>query len=139
LYFIAVPLLIITAIINHKVILNYFKNIGNLYRKNIGWGIGATALSAVFYPVVILFLFLQAMAHRKVAKMQEKQNTNYQGYEGSMFREGTNRGEYVDYEEVRTHNVEHEDLLESLNKRPEKEEDKNDYWDLFDNNDNNKK
>jgi hypothetical protein len=117
LYFVAPVLIIVTAIINYKVILNYFKNIGGLFKKNPMMGIGAGLLSAFFYPVVIGFLFVQALLYRKADKIQKE-----------VERE---KGEYVEYEELESHEVESDDLLEDLNRSQQKAEEELDYWDLL--------
>jgi hypothetical protein len=122
LYFVAPFLIIATAIINYKVILGYFKNIGKLFKRNPFLGIGAGVLSAIFYPVVTAFLFVQALLYRKVDKMQKEQ-------------EGPRIGEYVEYEEIDTHEVEANDLLEELNRKSQEAEDDLDYWDLLNDND----
>jgi|GEM_PF-2105499 hypothetical protein len=117
LYFVAPVLIIVTAIINYKVILNYFKNIGNIFKKNPMMGIGAGLLSAFFYPVVIGFLFVQALLYRKADKIQKEVEQK--------------KGEYVEYEELESHEVESDDLLEDLNRSQQKAEEELDYWDLL--------
>ncbi len=123
LYYIAIPLLIATAIINYKVILGYLKNLGNLFKRSPLMGIGAGVLSAFLYPVVIAFLFVQALLYRKSDKIQAEMNQQKEG-------------EYVAYEEVTDeHIIEPEDLLEELNKKTKNQEDELDYWDLLDDDD----
>jgi hypothetical protein len=121
LYFVAPLLIIATAIINYKVILGYFKNIGKLFKRSPLLGVGAGVLSAVFYPVVTAFLFVQALLYRKVDKIQQEQA-------------GPQIGEYVEYEEVDTHEVEAEDLLEEFNRRSQEADEDLDYWDLLNDN-----
>ncbi len=118
LYFAAPFLIIATAIINYKVILGYFKNIGKLFKRSPLLGIGAGALSAIFYPVVAAFLFVQALLYRKVDKLKKEQ-------------EEPEIGEYITYEEVDSHEVEAEDLLEELNRKSQQAEENLDYWDLL--------
>lgn len=117
LYFVAPVLIIATAIINYKVILNYFKSIGNIFKKNPLMGVGAGLLSAFFYPIVIGFLFVQALLYRKSDQIQK---------EGER-----EKGEYVEYEELESHEVETDDLLEELNNKKQKSEEELDYWDLL--------
>ena len=117
LYFLAIPLLIATLIIKRQVILNFFKTIGGLFKRSPVLGIGAGLLSAFFYPVVIGFLFVQAMMHRKVDKIQ-----------GDI--EAQKEGEYVEYEEM-NHEVDTENLLEELNREKREAEENLDYWDLL--------
>lgn len=119
LYVLAIPLLIATVIIKHQVILNYFKTIGGLFKRSPWLGIGAGALSAFFYPVVIAFLFVQALLYRKVDKIQEDIDAQKEG-------------EYVEYEEVdEAHEINTEDLLEELNREKREAEENLDYWDLL--------
>jgi hypothetical protein len=117
LYFVAPVLIIATAIINYTVILNYFKSIGNIFKKNPLMGVGAGLLSAFFYPIVIGFLFVQALLYRKSDQIQKE-----------VERE---KGEYVEYEELESHEVETDDLLEELNNKKQKSEEELDYWDLL--------
>ncbi|MFK7947761.1 MAG: hypothetical protein AB8G11_09230 [Saprospiraceae bacterium] len=117
LYFLAIPLLIATAIIKHQVILNYFKTIGSLFKRSPWLGIGAGLLSAFFYPVVIGFLFFQAMMYRKVDKIQEDIDAQKES-------------EYVEYEEI-SHEIDSENLLEDLNREKREAEENLDYWDLL--------
>ena len=119
LYFLAIPLLIATVIIKHQVILNYFKTIGSLFKRSPWLGIGAGALSAFFYPVVIGFLFVQALMYRKVDKIQEDIDNQKEG-------------EYVEYEEIdESHEVDADSLLEELNRQKREAEENLDYWDLL--------
>lgn len=119
LYFLAIPLLIATVFIKHQVLINYFKNIGSLFKRSPVLGIGAGLLSAFFYPVVIGFLFFQAMMHRKVDKIQKDIDNKKDG-------------EYVTYEEVDdSHEINTDDLLEELNREKREAEDNLDYWDLL--------
>lgn len=118
LYFAAPFLIIATAIINYKVILGYFKNIGKLFKRSPALGIGAGVLSAVFYPVVTAFLFVQALLYRKVDKIQKEQ-------------EEPKIGEYIGYEEIQSHEVEATDLLEELNRKSQEADEDLDYWDLL--------
>ena len=85
-------LLVATFIMDRSLIINYVKRIGKIFKANKTSGLIAGGLSALGSPLIILFLFGQAMLFRKVKKAtakQEDQNT-------SKF------GEYVDYEEIDT-------------------------------------
>ena len=85
-------LLIATFIMDRNLLINYGKRIGKIYKANKTSGLIAGGLSVLGSPLVILFLFGQAILFRKFKKAtakHEEQNT-------SKF------GEYVDYEEVDT-------------------------------------
>lgn len=119
LYFLAIPLLIATAILKYQVIVNYFKNIGRLFKRSPLLGVGAGLLSAFFYPVVIGFLFVQALMYRKVDKIERE-------------IEDKKEGEYVAYEEVdESDEIDSENLLEELNRQKREAEEDLDYWDLL--------
>ncbi|NJN77125.1 MAG: hypothetical protein HC803_01365 [Saprospiraceae bacterium] len=70
-----------------------------------------------FYPVVVGFLFVQALLYRKSEKIQKE-----------IERE---KGEYVEFEEIESHEIEADDLLEELNQNKQKMEEELDYWDLL--------
>lgn len=115
--YIAIPLLIATIILKYQVILNFFKGIGNLFKRSPLLGIGAGLLTAFLHPFVVAFLFFQALMYRKVDKIQEDIDAQKEG-------------EYVEYEEV-NHEVDTENLLEELNREKREAEDNLDYWDLL--------
>ena len=119
----AIPLLIATAIMKYQVILNFFKGIGNLFKRNPLLGIGAGLLTAFLHPIVIAFLFFQAMMHRKSDKIQQN-------------IEAQKEGEYVTFEEVDdSHEINTDNLLEDLNREKREAEENLDYWDLLNDDD----
>lgn len=83
-------LLIATFIMDRSLIINYVKRIGKIYKANKTTGLIAGGLSVLGSPLIILFLFGQAMLFRKVKKASAKQEQE----QTSKF------GEYIDYEEV---------------------------------------
>ncbi|MBK7869824.1 MAG: hypothetical protein IPJ74_03605 [Saprospiraceae bacterium] len=118
LYFLSPFLLIATAIIDHKVIVNYVKWLGNMIRRNTLMGVGATVLSLVFFPVVSALLFSRALFKKQMRKAQQEQETR-------------KIGEYVDFEEI----VEDKPIkLKRLEKQEQpqtREEKKDDRYDQF--------
>lgn len=88
-YMIAPVLFIITLIMDYKVVTGYGKWIINLFKANPLYGIGASVLTAVAYPVVAIALFLKAMLNKKVKEVKQQ------------FDQKKN-GEYVEYEELPT-------------------------------------
>lgn len=90
LYFIAPVLLIITLIVDYKVLTNFFKWIGALFSKNMLLGLAAGLASVAFYPVTIGILFGRAMFNRKINQVRKEYE------EETMQRDG----QYVDFEEV---------------------------------------
>lgn len=118
LYFLSPFLLIATAIIDHKVIVNYVKWLGNMIRRNTLMGVGATVLSLVFFPVVSALLFSRALFKKQMRKAHQEQETR-------------KIGEYVDFEEI----VEDKPIkLKRLEKQEQpqtREEKKDDRYDQF--------
>jgi uncharacterized membrane protein YfhO len=83
-------LLIATLIINRSVVFDFVKSIRNLYKRSLGAGVVATALTVIGSPFVVLFLFGKAMLVRKIDKFKKEAEV-----------ENENKfGEYIQYEEV---------------------------------------
>ena len=80
-------LLLATAVIDYKIILNYGKWILNLLKTNMVMGIGAVLLTFFGFPVISGFLFVKALLYRKVNKLTEDMRQREEG-------------EFVDFEEV---------------------------------------
>lgn len=91
--FIAVPLLIITAIIDYKVITSYFNWILSVGKRNLLFGIGLGLISAVLYPLVAAILFGRAFFTWRL-----KRAMNNRGEE--MDDRPKQIGEYIDYEDL---------------------------------------
>ncbi len=122
-----VPILFIaTLIIDHKVVLDFGKWIGQQFKKNAGQGIIIALLSVLFSFLVVPYLFGKAMLKRKVRQMR----TNV---------EEKVKGKYADYEEVPEEEVEfelkdeEEIITLDIPRQPKREQPKrNNYDDLFD-------
>ena len=84
---IAPVLIIATAIIDYKVLLNYGKWVINLLKKDVLIGIGGILLTVFGFPFVVTFLFVKALLYRKVKKMNKE-------------FEKSSSGEFLEYEEV---------------------------------------
>lgn len=121
LYWVAPILLVITLIINHKVVLNYGKWILNQF-KNQNWpvAIGASALTVLAYPFVILFLFGKTMIMKKISE-------SFPGATESMNQQTKKEDEFTDYEDITEESLE----LPELPKETQDKIDNNDYENLF--------
>lgn len=86
LYFLAPVMLIATLIIDYKVVLNYIKQLGGLFTTNPIYGIGATALTFFFYPIIFVVLLFRAITSRRLKQIQGE----------PLERED----DFVDYEEI---------------------------------------
>ena len=112
--YVAPVLLILTLIIDYKVVIDYGKWIGKLFKNNILTGILATLLTVIGFPIAAGFLFFRAMVRRKLKSMGHDLDTE-------------SSPEYSDYEEV----VEDEDFLELPPLEQPKEDPNNNYDNLF--------
>ncbi|MEN0050274.1 MAG: hypothetical protein AAF806_24630 [Bacteroidota bacterium] len=94
--FVALPLLIITAIIDYKIIVNYVNWVINLTKNNALLGIGTGLLSVVFYPVVAAILFGRAFFSWRLKKSVEQREEAMNAEQGQQ-----QIGEYIDFEEIK--------------------------------------
>ena len=115
---IAPVLIILTLIINHKVVINYGKWIFNQFRTQ-NWlpALGATALTVFAFPIVAFFLFGKALFMKKIEE----------AFPEAMQRQVRNEEEFVDYEEIVDDPLE----LPELPKETQDKIDKNEYDNLF--------
>lgn len=93
LYYVAPLLLIATLIIDVNVVKNFIGNLRDLARRNPPLGIAAIALSLVFFPIPIAWLFYKAVTKRQVKKYQETQRR-------------IEEGDLVDFEELESRPLE---------------------------------
>ncbi|HOY11497.1 MAG TPA: hypothetical protein PLY70_00090 [Saprospiraceae bacterium] len=115
--FIAPVLLILALFFDYTVVTDYLKFIGQLFKEKPLFGVLASILTVVGYPVVFGFLFFRAFARKSlksaIKKAEEAQRPKYSEYE-----------EVKDEEEFLTlPNVEKESVKSKKND--------NDYEDLF--------
>lgn len=111
LYFFGPILLIATLIINYRIVLDYIKQLGMLFKQNPLWGIGATVLSVVLYPFVFAILLFRALGGKTKERIFGNGNRN-------------DKEEFADYE------ILDEDLdLDDFGKVKEKE--KQDRYDDY--------
>lgn len=90
------PLLIIaTLIIDYKVVTSYLSWVVDLFKKNVWYGLGASAITFLAFPIVSIFLLSRALMKRQVKKAQE-------GNPGYPSR----RDEYIQYEELESRVIE---------------------------------
>jgi hypothetical protein len=95
-------LLLVTFMINDKIVLNYFQSLWNKLKTNILSGL----IGILTMPFSFFGLFLQALLLRKVEKVQSQfhQNMNQQMHDmGNMGNPKSKQyeDEYVDYEEIK--------------------------------------
>lgn len=79
LYYVAPLLLIATLIMDINVVKEYIQTLGKLVKRNTPVGIAAIALSVVFAPVPIAYLFIKALMKRNANKFIENQRRIEQG------------------------------------------------------------
>lgn len=115
------PVMVIaTAVIDHKVILNFFGWIGSLFKRNPLYGLLAGVLTIVGAPVVALFLLGRALIGKKINDLKQAVEEKQQG-------------EFVEYEEVSSETLELPQLEERPQPEPQSSVNKkeNGYEDLF--------
>jgi hypothetical protein len=114
---IAPVLLIITLIIDHQVVVDFFKFVWKLLKENTIMGILAVLLVFFGYPIVAGYLFFKALGKRSIKKVIENVEKE--------------KNTYTEYEEV----VEDDSFLElpPLKKQAEapKQSKSNEYDDMF--------
>jgi len=113
LYFLAPLLIIITLIVDYKVVVNYGKWLIELVRERTLLGIGAMLGTVLLYPVVFAFLLGKALIKRRIRKARE---------EARMQEEE----QFVDFEELESKRKDME--MPPLSRDDEQSE----YDDLFD-------
>lgn len=90
----ALPVIIIaTAIIDYKVILNYFSWVGRLFRGNWLAGLLVGILTIVGAPIVASFLLGKALLKKKANKIHDEVKRRQEG-------------EFVNYEELENETLE---------------------------------
>ena len=114
----AVFFLIGTLILDYKVIVNYGKWIGDLFKRNIWYGVAASALSLIGYPVLAVFLFFRAYMSWRLKRVQKE-------------AEAQRSGEYIEYEEIDS-KIEKRIELPPIEKQERPAEKRSDYDQLFD-------
>lgn len=112
-------LLIATAIIDYKVILDYGKFIFKLLKDNPIMGIVGIVLTVVGFPVVSGFLFFRALARRTIKSKVEQIKQQREG-------------EYTEYEEVKEDEEDFLKLPPIEKPKPQNRAADNEYEDLFD-------
>jgi len=118
---VAPVLLLVTLVINHKVVLNYGKWILDQYR-NQNWpvALGSTALTVFAFPFVSLFLFGKAMIMKKITE-------SFPGAAESMDQRTQKEDEFTEYEDITEETLD----LPELPKETQEKIDNNDYENLF--------
>ena len=130
LYLVAPVLLIITLVINYRIVSDYLVNIFETFKTDILMGVVKVVFNVLCYPFVIGYLFIKALFYRKMGKMRKQFENQINQTQGSQ---------YADYEEIST-----EINSEKTDTKPEepfildlpkpKEKNKNNPYDnLFDN------
>lgn len=120
--FLTPVMLIATAIIDYKVIVNYGKWIWKLGQKNLIAGVGAGVLSVIGIPVVSAILLSRALTGRKIKQMKDQ-------YEKQQKPEFT---EFEDLSENKKADEAHEMRILELEESPrKKQKDPNQYENLF--------
>ncbi len=115
---VAPALLVAAFIIDRSVVINYVKWLGKLVQRNPLVGIGAILLSLLGYMVVCPYLFAKALFKKKLKEVSQEY-------------EKTQKGEFVDYEEISSEPKREEPLELPRIEKMERKQPRNDYEDMF--------
>jgi predicted membrane protein len=128
LYWVAPVLLVITLIINYRVVRDYAAGIVTTLQSDVLLGMVKVAFTVLCYPLVIGWLFAKALIYRKV-------NTLQQDFQKKMTQSDLTQD--VDYEEVSSEKLDKTDekppqkpIIIQLPKPKEKDK-SNPYDDIF--------
>lgn len=91
-------LLIVTLVLDHKVVVDYFKMLWRMILNTPIIGILAAVLSVVAFPVVIFFLFGRAWFGYYIRKKQKDMNDTFQQH---FQQQQAKEEEFVPYEEIK--------------------------------------
>jgi hypothetical protein len=128
LYLVAPILLIVTLIINYKVVANYAISLFETFKTDILMGMLKVAFTFLCYPIVIGWLFVKALLYRKVEKIRQELDSQM----GTFERE--KKEQFIDFEELSSKTAKdapEKPTIIGLPKAKEKEK-KNPYNDMFD-------
>lgn len=93
LYYISPILIVATAIIDHKVIVGYFKWLVGLYKREPLMAAGATLLSIFGFPVLSAFLLGKALLNRRIRSVEAQIKQQ-------------KADQFIDYEEIESTKLE---------------------------------
>ena len=112
-------LLIITLVLNRKVVYDYVGGMMNRLKNDTLMGIAQAAGTFFFFPVVATYLFGKAMLIRKVGKIKSE-------------REAEKEGEFAEYEDLSEDDVlDLKDVEEVVQTKRSTGQANNKYDDLF--------
>ena len=100
LWYVGPVLLLVTAFIDHKVILNYGKYILNLFKTNPLMGVIMSLLTVFGFPFVCTFLFGKVMLKRKINKLTKDMGAQDNPFFNQMTPNEPKAAEFTEFEEV---------------------------------------
>jgi hypothetical protein len=129
LYIVSPVLLIITLIINYRVVANYIISVFQTFQTDVLMGALKVLFTVLCFPLVIGWLFAKSLIYRKVDKLRKE-------FESQMnqHQQGAPIGEqYVDYEEIPTDpDAKPKDEIKIIElPKPKNKEKNNPYDNLF--------
>lgn len=125
-------LFIATLIINHQVVIDYGKMLYNTLKNNPLMGIIGIGLTFIGFPIVAFFLFGKSLMLRKVNKLKEEFQSQFDPNYQNQTKE-----EFVNFEEVDSTIINEETPIEikrpvlEINTPVKKKDDSSKYDDLF--------
>jgi hypothetical protein len=124
LYLIAPILLVITLVINYKVVADYMIGLFETFKTDVLMGMVKVAFTFLCYPLVIGWLFAKALLYRKVAKLQQ----HMQSQMGKLEQE-----QFIDFEEISSKKADEKAEKPKIIElpKPKEKDSKNPYSDMF--------
>ncbi len=125
LYWVAPVLLVITLIINYKIVADYVISLFDTFKTDVLMGMVKVAFTFLCYPLVIGWLFAKALLYRKVDKLKQ----DFERQIGEREKE-----QFVDFEEISSNPVDEKPEKPKIIElpRPKEKDKKNPYNDMFD-------
>jgi hypothetical protein len=113
-FYITPIFVILTLLIDHRIILKYFADLGASFRKDVIIG-ALKAAFAIFTPFVAMWLFLKALLYRKVSRVAKGLDDHMKGFQDDLDKHSTKRDKkgnnnknkgvdddgYAEYEEIK--------------------------------------
>lgn len=96
--------LLVTVIVDYKVIVNYIKRLFDLLKRNILYGLGGILFSVILYPIVFFVLMLRALGAKAIGKV-------------GLGEEVREDDEFTDYEVLEEETLDLKELLKRKNER----------------------
>jgi hypothetical protein len=112
LYWVAPVLLVVTIVLDYRVVANYALGLLETFKTDVLWGILKLFLTLLGYPFVIGWLFVKALFYRRMTKIDRAFREQMTGQNAQAFTQKSGKGakqdDFTDYEEIQTEELPNE-------------------------------